>query len=77
MKILILLFLLLAFGTLDLYKLWQKKDWYEMVIFGVLLLFGITYGVFFALSLPLPDPNGLLKMVFGPIGKQLLKPLNS
>lgn len=73
---LLLWFLVLIFlFFLDLSKIWSKKDWYEMWVFSILLLVGTAYGILFEFHAVLPDPNGLEKMIFEPIGKKLMVPI--
>lgn len=64
-------------GMIDFPRLWRSKARYDMWVFGVLLVVAGTYGILYQFDVPLPDPNGLVKLVFGPIGKRFMQPAES
>ncbi|WP_274653074.1 hypothetical protein [Paenibacillus humicola] len=52
---LLVVFTLLAW--IDLPRLWRKKQWAEMTVYGVLLAAGFTLGFLPAIGVDLPNPD--------------------
>lgn len=71
MLILIILgFLLIAY--LDAPALWQKKEWRELAVMGIVWSLGLALSLAQVFNLPVPSPARLLARVFGPVTMWLM-----
>lgn len=66
---LVFLGLLLVFAAVILWEvpaLVEKKLWGELVVFTVLVLVGIAYGIGLVIDYPLPNPMDSLRQIVAP-----------
>ncbi|MGI9860431.1 hypothetical protein SDD30_03470 [Moorella naiadis] len=61
----------LSIAYLDAPTLWQKKEWRELTVMGIIWTLGLALALAVALNLPLPSPAKLLARVFGPLTEWL------
>jgi len=59
-------------GLFEMPRMWRKHEIYDMWVFGVLLFATTVYGLLYMFEAPLPDPQGLIKLIFGPIGSRIM-----
>ena len=59
-------------GLLEIPALRKSKSKYDLWVFCGLLAVTLAYGVLYFLDVQMPDPNGIVKWLFGPLGKRLM-----
>ncbi|MBL0386309.1 hypothetical protein JJB07_06530 [Tumebacillus sp. ITR2] len=61
-------------GAYEFPRIWHRKKKYDLWMYGGLFLVSVTYCMLYVLDVPLPDPNSLVRLVFGGIGEKLMTP---
>lgn len=72
--------LLICFALIGAYefpKLWRRQNKYERWVYSSIFLLSAAYCSAYLLEVPLPDPNGLIRLVFGGIGAKLMQTTGS
>ncbi|MGZ4030814.1 MAG: hypothetical protein ACXVP5_03585 [Tumebacillaceae bacterium] len=63
-----------AIGAMEFPRLWRnKREKYQLWMYGGLFFVATTYCTLYVLDVPMPDPNGLIRLVFGGIGAKLMQ----
>ncbi|OIQ08937.1 hypothetical protein [Neomoorella thermoacetica] len=69
--LIILAFLVIAY--LDAPGLWQKKEWRELAVMGIVWSLGLALSLGLAFHLPVPSPAKMLARFFGPVTSWLTR----
>ncbi|BCV22493.1 hypothetical protein [Moorella sp. Hama-1] len=62
----------LSIAYLDAPTLWQKKEWRELTVMGVIWALGLALALAVALNLPVPSPAQIMARAFGPLTEWLI-----